>query len=422
MRKQYKIFDGVGLAGISTAALLACTSAASAGGFAISEQSTVFMGMTSAGAAAGGPISSMYWNPAATASLPGLNTESSYTLVVPQGDVNVKTINGAPADGIPGGTGSGNIGIGAYTGASFGTYQLSKDLWVGLSVSSPFGLATKPENNEYIGSLLGVTSKLLTVNASPTLAYKIAPGVTIGAGIQVEYAWAKLQFAEGVGGSPIAQFKGDDWAVGGTVGILLEPFHGTSIGVGYRSGLNHDLDGRLKQPVVPPGRFDAVGSIDLPDLVTASFRQVITPTTRLLGTVEWTNWSRFDQITLKSDGVGGTLAVPTNWSDGWFFSLGAEYDYTPYLTLRTGIAYELSPEDDPSKRLTIAPDNNRVWLSAGASYKWSDTLTIDVAYSHIFVEDGGFERAAVVDPSLVLAGEINNASADLISVGLRTQW
>jgi hypothetical protein len=49
-------------------------------------------------------------------------------------------------------------------------------------------------------------------------------------------------------------------------------------------------------------------------------------------------------------------------------------------------------------------------------------MTFDVAYSHIFVQDGAFERGAVLDPSVVVSGTIENASADLISGGMRTHW
>ncbi|MFA5958781.1 OmpP1/FadL family transporter [Hyphomicrobium sp.] len=416
------------LAGASVLALGALSNAASAGGFAIGEQSTVFMGSASAGVAAGGSIGSMYWNPAAASSLPGTNTESSYTLILPRSTSTVTGIESPLGSGpIPAGTpgaSSGNVAIDAATGASYGSYQVSRDLWLGMALNSPFGLATKPDNPSYMGSILGVTTKLITMDANPTVAYKIAPGVTIGAGLQIMWAQGKLQFNEDGQGS-IAQFLGTDWAFGGTAGIMIEPAKGTTIGLGYRSGMDLNLGGNFRQPLaiaptIPAGSYNATGSLKLPDLVTASFRQEVTPQTRLLGTVEWTNWSRFQSLDLVSDGAGGKLSIPANWSNGWFFSLGGEYDYSPVITLRTGVAYELSPEDDATKRFTTIPDNNRVWLNFGASYKWSETITLDFAYSHIFVQDGAFERASPTLP-VTLTGE-QVSSADLISVGLRSQW
>lgn len=403
---------------VSVAAFVAHAGAASAGGFDIHEQSTVLMGTASAGAAAGGTIGSMYWNPAAAASLPGTNTESSYTLILPYANAHVDSIAGIPANGLPG-RDSGDVAIDAATSASYGTYQVSKDLWIGMGINSPFGLATKPEDPSYLGSVLGVTTKLITIDANPTVAYRIAPGITIGGGLQVMWAQGKLQFdaLPGVGNS---QFLGTDWAVGGTAGIMVEPMQGTTIGLGYRSGIDLSLEGGYRLPAIVGGAaFPAVGKLKLPDLVTLSIRQEITPRARLLGTVEWTNWSRFQSLDLISDGVGGKLAVPANWSDGWFFSVGGEYDYTPAITLRTGVAYEMSPEDTATKRFTTIPDNNRVWLNLGASYKWSESVSLDVSYAHIFVQDGAFDRTSPL--GIPVTGTID-ASCDLVSVGMRTVW
>ena len=397
---------------IGVAAIAAWSSAASAGGFDIHEQSTVFLGSASAGSAAGGSLGSMFWNPAATAQFPGLNSESSYTLILPDANVD---ITGSPFG--PVNSSSGNIGIDAATSASYGAYQLSKDVWIGIALNSPFGLASKPENTNYVGSYLGVTAKLITMNANPTIAYRIAPGITLGAGVQIEWAQTKLQFRDSPGS--IAQFGGNDWAFGATAGITLEPREGTTIGLGYRSQMTHDLEGTFHSLATGPGSVPGVATVNLPDIVTLSARQVITPTTRLLGTIEWTNWSVFKDLPLALPGVGG-LDVKANWHDGWFFSVGGEYDYSPLLTLRSGVAYELSPIQDASERLVQVPDNNRVWLSIGASYKWSDSITLDAGYSHIFVQDGGInlDTATGFGPFTGTA----QASIDLISLGVRTKW
>ena len=101
-------------------------------------------------------------------------------------------------------------------------------------------LATKPENTSYVGSILGAYDQaLITIDANPTFAYRDRARLTIGAGVQIEWAQAKLQFDET--GSPtdiVGQFIGTDWAFGATAGIMIEPAAGTTIGLGYRSQLN----------------------------------------------------------------------------------------------------------------------------------------------------------------------------------------
>src|SRR5690606_27775518 len=98
-----------------------------------------------------------------------------------------------------------------------------------------------------------------------------------------------------------------------------------------------------------------------------------------------------------------------------------EYDYSPALTLRTGIGYEISPVDAPSKRFTSIPDNDKVYLSIGASYRYSEATTFDIGYSHLFVQDGDFVRSPPGNPALVSSGTVES-SVDLISVGMRTRW
>lgn len=183
--------------------------------------------------------------------------------------------------------------------------------------------------------------------------------------------------------------------------------------------MTHDLEGTFHSALLTGGtNVPAVGTLNLPDIVTLSLRQVMTPTTRLLGTAQWTNWSRFKDLPLSTP--IGSLALDANWKDGWFFSVGGEYDYSPLLTLRSGVAYEMSPIDDATGRLVQIPDNNRVWLSIGASYKWSDSITLDAGYSHIFVQDGGVNLEPAIGPGPYIGTA--QASIDLFSVGVRTKW
>lgn len=416
---------------LATSAVALCglwIETAQAGGFAIREQSAQFQGSSFAGNAAGGGLSSMYWNPAALGQAgAGFSSESHYSVIFGQAVNTVESIE--PADGpfqgiplppslaIPGANpSSGDIAPAALVGAGYYAYRLSDRLTLGMSVNSGFGLSTKPRDIDYAGAELGRTTKLFTINATPTLAYQIAPGITIAAGVQVQYANARLTFGAPFGTSTIFD-DGEDVAVGGTAGILFEPVAGTSIGIGYRSQLTHDLEGDFSTHTQGGVfRTSASAELNLPDIVTLSIRQSIAPNMRLLGTVEWSNWSRFKDLTLPEVG----LTVPANWSDGWFFSVGGEYDLNPGMTLRAGIGYEISPVDDPTKRFTSIPDNDRVWLSAGATVQLTHKLSADIAYTHVFIENGDFERVGPGSGS-IYRGQ-SEAQVDIFSASLKWKW
>jgi long-chain fatty acid transport protein len=182
----------------------------------------------------------------------------------------------------------------------------------------------------------------------------------------------------------------------------------------------------------------ASANLTLPEQVALSLRQTVAPGWTLLGTVEWVHWSRLGDVAAVGAGCGGAGGIcevlNLNYRDGWLYSLGAEYAWSPALLLRAGVAYEISPIKD-STRDILVPDSNRVFLGVGASYKYSENIVVDFAYSHIFFEDdaafciasaaanGGSTHcnAATRPAAILLRGDIDS-SADLISVGLRYRF
>lgn len=411
-------------AGIALSAMVLSAGTASAGGFAPHEQSTVFLGTAFAGSAAGGALSSMFWNPAALGQFDGINSESAYSLILPDTEITATPSalfnSGASRS-------SGDIGDTAVLPASYFSYQLNEQAVLGMSVNAPFGLTTDGKFN-WDGARLARESKITTYNFAPTLAYRVTPGVIVAAGLQVEFIDAQLRAAAGSPAGPTSAIKGDDWAVGFTAGILLTPADGTSIGLGIRSKLEHNLEGTFHIPgAITPRPVSA--DITLPEIVTLSLRQDIAPAWTLLGTVEWTNWSRLPQLLVTCDnaiptlcGAGGPLGgapLHLNWDDGWFFSGGIEHAYSDALTLRAGVAYEKSPIQSAEGRTLRVPDADRFWTSIGASYKYSEWTTLDFSYAHVFVEDATTVQDLGPAPG-VFRGTVES-SADIISVGVRSK-
>ena len=409
-------------AGAGLTVLTGLSGAASAGGFAPREQSTVFLGSAFAGSAAGGALSSMFWNPAALGQFSGINSESAYSLILPDSEITAT----AGSTFLAAGAKSGDIGDTALLPASYFSYQLNNDIVLGMGINAPFGLTTDGKFS-WAGSTFARESKIETYNFSPTVAYKVAPGIIVGAGLQVEYIKAQLRnafVALGTAG-PSQVVKGDDVAFGFTAGILVTPAAGTRIGVGFRSSIDHELDGTFHIPfgafAVPRG---ITAGVETPEMVTASLRQEIAPAWTLLGTVEWTNWSRLTDLTVVCDvaaclpGGASSSKLALGWHDGWFFSGGLEHAYSDQLTLRGGVAYEISPIQNPDERTIRVADANRFWVNMGGSYKYSEWTTLDFAYSHIFVQDARTDRTEAGGARLV--GDVES-SVDIISVGVRSK-
>lgn len=427
---------------------------ASAGGFALREQGIHYQGMSFAGNAAGGASpASMFWNPATITQHPGISFEANGTVIWPQSEIEVDEAL-YPFLGLPvvGDANSGEIGGPAFVPSTYSVYQATERVFLGLSVNGPFGLATDAED-DYQGRFHGVYSDLRTYAATPTIAYQANEMVAVGFGLQIVYGEAELtgrtpvQFlpAGVVGPFPAlvtadSELEGDDWGVGFTAGVTVTPSPDTTIGLGFRSAVDLNLEGEIEVDeyglvlATPSGareggavaqprrRFDAQADVTLPEIVTLSLRHQVNEAFAATGTVEWTNWSRFDELRVR-DRRGGTLTLgDQDWDDGWFFALGGEYAWSDRLTFRAGAAYEMSPVRDEVRTPRI-PDADRVWLSLGASFEATDRLSFDVAYSHLFVEDGAIDRANANDigrgDGARLRARAEDQSVDIFGVALR---
>ncbi len=115
-------------------------------------------------------------------------------------------------------------------------------------------------------------------------------------------------------------------------------------------------------------------------------------------------------------------ALPLQYKDGYLASVGAEYEWSPSITLRAGLGYEWSPIDTSNRQVYI-PDNNRISTSIGATYHYSEKLSFDVAYAHLFA---GSPKIQILPGSPQYAGlpffGKANASVDIVSASFKYRW
>jgi hypothetical protein len=197
-----------------------------------------------------------------------------------------------------------------------------------------------------------------TYNATPSFAYQLNNWLSIGAGVQIERGGPIFRV---VFPSTTQETPPWPWAIsststataggfGFTASVTLTPPPTTTIGLGYRSAINQKINGTLTLP--PGGLFTTGGgstpgsvnaTLNLPDIVSLGIRQRVNPQLTLLGTVEWTNWSRIGTTAINQPSgapatiVGNAVKLPFQYKDGWFFSAGAEYQWNEKLAVRGGV-------------------------------------------------------------------------------------
>jgi long-chain fatty acid transport protein len=135
---------------------------------------------------------------------------------------------------------------------------------------------------------------------------------------------------------------------------------------------------------------------------------------------EWSNWSRFDTVKIK--GGPAPIDLPFKYDDGWFFSVGGEFDVTQAVTLRTGVGYELGPIDDNVRTYRI-PDSDRLYLSGGVSYRLDERFSFDLGYSFATVEDADIRAASADGPDTngPFSGHVD-AQSHYISAAIRVKF
>ncbi|MGE3246896.1 MAG: OmpP1/FadL family transporter [Beijerinckiaceae bacterium] len=411
---------------LGAAVLAACAAQpAAAGSFFIREQSAEALGQAYAGVAAGnGGLSSMFWNPATLTQKPGVWTSFVATGIFPTADITAQP--GTAPFLLPLGN-AGNTAPSALLPALYGSFQAGERLWFGLSVNAPYGLASKP-NNPASSQLYGLKSWMKSAEIAPSAAYKINDMVSIGA--SVRFLNLKLYQQTALApfpGSPLLVMRSGAWGAGYRLGITVTPWSGTTLGLAYNSRIDVDTRGTMSFPIplgpIPPGAYGIGLKIVTPESVNIGLRQQITRDFAMSATWEWTHWSQLKASAIVGSPIPGQIA-PFFYRDGWMAALGGEYRWSDALTLRAGVSYEQSPISTRIREVRN-PDTNRKSLTAGLTYRFTEKLSLDAAYS---VSLPGHAKINILpgNPTFATAGVpfVGDVAGQLhlLSVGLNYRW
>ena len=340
-------------------------------------------------------------NPAGLVMLPCVQVSLGATAVLPDLAFTgaARTALGSPIQGAarssPGNT--------ALLPNLYASYSLTPEFSFGLAVTTPFGTSTT-YGTSWSGRYSADKTDLRTLDINPSVAYRLTPWLSLGAGLSVQQVRAVFSSAinassivSAASGLPIAlpdgylNLHGTSTAVGYNVGALIEPVSGTRVGLTYRSRVNHVLTGDATFNVPGPLSVDprlSNGPIQtklvLPDTARFSFTQSFGPVWQGYFDVAWTDWSRFKSLNvIRSDGELLDSRVE-GFRNSFSVAAGASWRATPRLTLRAGTAFDRSPVQD-AFRDPRGPDANGYWFSTGAGYEVIPGTIVDAGYAHVFM-------------------------------------
>lgn len=420
-----------------------------ASGFALIENSASGQGNAYAGAAAHVTDgSTIFFNPAGMMRLEGDSLSLAGHLIMPNADFtnNGSTIN--PSLGGTSLTGANDDGgASAIVPNLYWVKTIGEQLKFGLGVQTLFGLATEYDPN-WVGRYHAVETDLKTFNVNPSVAYQVNEKLSVGGGINMVIAdiiftnaidFGSICLAKSIAGcntpqgfDGFADLEGDnlsDPAFGFNFGLQYLIDTDTVFGVSYRSEIDLDLSGDADFTVPTAVTTFTGGSIGGTTFIDTGINAAVTLPASLalsiahkvdkvtyLADITWTGWSSFDELVIKYDNTSQSdTVIPENWEDSLRYSAGFDYQYESNMVLRAGLAFDETPVPSAESRTARIPGNDRTWLSFGMTYTLDAESSVDVGYSHLFIDDALIANAD--GTGAILSGEYE-ASVDILSI----QW
>jgi long-chain fatty acid transport protein len=268
----------------------------------------------------------------------------------------------------------------------------------GLGIYSPFGLSVKwPQDTGF--RTVATEGALETITVNPVVAVEVLPGLSVGAGVTVNYAKVDLQQGLLWPTQPNDRFKfeGDGWDVGYNLGLLWKVHEKVSLGAALRSATTIDFEGHTEARNVvalpsPPAPFpvptfnqrtEASADFPFPMKLIFGISYRPTPNWNIEFNADYNGWDRLNTVTIHQE-AGGSPLLPQdipltlNWESSWYYEFGA----TRYLGERwwvsAGYIFNENSLPDATYNPLVA-DQDRHFFSVGTGYK-GERYTFDVAY------------------------------------------
>jgi Long-chain fatty acid transport protein len=391
---------------LSATLSLACLASASLGaGFSLFNGSAAGNADANYATAIGGEPAAQFYNPAAIGGLKGAQLQGGATFLSPVFRVE---------------------GRNPYTGQEYRTHakshtfviphayytqEISDKLTFGFALASHFGTGTAfPE--DWFGRYNSTSADMLSVNASPALAWRVGDRLTVAAGFTAQYfdLTLKQKIDPARANNPAnpaelditQEISADGFGFGADLGLIVKPVDKLSIGLAYHSRIKQEADGKAeykKHPMVEAalaqqGRgalftgAGVKGTVTLPDTIVSAIACDITDKLTLGIGATCQTWSTYDELRIRFDRpvIGAyESSSEKKWSDVWRYVAGGTYKLDEMWTLRASFIYDDSPSH-PDHLDYIVPSGDRKLFNIGIGCDLGD-WTFDFSYFYEILAD-----------------------------------
>ncbi len=388
---------------LAAAALLAPP--AHAAGFASFEQGARGMGLAGAYAAQSDDPSAIFHNPAGIAFLKGRHLYLGAALIRP--DLDFKGASPFPGPQV---AESGDASLTLPPAFDY-SQQLSERMVVGVGLHVPYGLRTRWRNREtsYSGRFIAKSAEIRSYSLNPTVAFKLADRLSLGAGLDVRLSNVTLERNLAVPVNPFTQRIQDaatvrlasrrELGLGFDVGVLAKLTDDLSLGASYRNRVktsfsgsasfariatgNAQLDALVEQRL-PAGDVPVETEIEFPALITLGAQYAWGDWT-FAADVNFQLWSSFDRLELRLPGRPELSSdLEQGYRDSQVYRVGAERRLDDLWTVRGGYFFDRTPAP-PESVSPMIPDTSRHGAALGATWR-RGRLRVEAANWLVFLE------------------------------------
>lgn len=297
-------------------------------------------------------------------------------------------------------------------------FKVYDNLKVGISFYTPYGSNINWTNN-WPGAILNQSVKLTTYTIQPTLAWKILPNLSVGAGLMVTWGNVDLNkglitpqsmdamlammqipysFGETVPASVNLNGKAKP-RVGVNIGAMWDINPQWTVGFSFRSKIEmkvksgtatvnyaNEMAEQLMQSklnLINNANFTA----KMPCAAVYTWGVSYKPIERLILAFDaqltgWSAYKRLDIEFLSEQVAQFDQHLNKKYRDSWTFHLGGEYKLTDRFDIRAGLMVDTSPVDKNHYN-PETPGMTKIEPSVGLSFRPIPQLSIDASFLYV---------------------------------------
>ena len=408
------------------AAAMLIPSVVKAEGYQVNSLSTRQLGMGHTGIAMKLGAESQFFNPAGMAFMDNnIDLSASFNAIMPTATA---TVDGKKY----------TTDCDASTPFSvFGSFNILDCLKAGIGVYTPYGSSINWTDN-WPGATLNQSVKLQAFTIQPTLAWRILPGLSVGAGLTI--SWGSVNLNKGlVSGQELnamlsamgagyhtpeitpvsAHLNGNAGiACGVNLGAMYDITKNVTFGINYKSKTmmkvkagKTDVVYGIADPTIQAilsSRLDGIAQTDfsaempLPAALGFGFSWH-NPKVTVAVETQLTFWSAYKSLDIKFDGASQfDQHLEKNYHDSWLVRGGVEWHTTDRLDLRAGLMVDFSPVDKKYYN-PETPGMTKVEPTIGLTFRPIPCLGINLA--GMYVAGLGVDNASYTSKNVMTGAE-----------------